>query len=298
MKLCITFIVVILTAIALAVFFLRTPYSIRKIESVNVPTSQVSTTSVVVIVPKIKILLVPGHDLLDVGTTYRTINEELLTRKLALNIYDLLKNDDAFEVMITRDPKTGNYIDEFKNYFSEQRTAISDFKLASKKDMKERLSNGDVERDEPISHNKTSARVSNILFGINMWANDNDIDLVLHIHFNNYTRANLYNPGRYTGFSIYVPEHQYDNASSSIEIAHIIESKLKTFLKPSSLPIEKDTVIESQDLIAIGADNSRMNSSILVEYGYIYQPEFTNAEILGNISKLTYDGIVDFYSKK
>ncbi len=142
--------------------------------------------------PKIKILLVPGHDILDVGTTFNVINEELLTRKLAKYIFNILNKDNSFDIKITRDIDTGDYVPEFKSYFDEQKTTINEFKNYLKKDMKEKIKNGDVEIDEPIVAHTTSTRASNILYGINMWTNENDIDFVLHIHFVTFVESRLF----------------------------------------------------------------------------------------------------------
>ena len=207
-----------------------------------------------------------------------------------------MSKDESFDVKITRNIETGDYISEFKTYFEEQKVTIGEFKNFLKKDMKEKIKNGDLEIDEPIVAHTTSTRASNILYGINMWANESDIDFVLHIHFNNYQRSQMSKVGAYSGYSIYVPEHQYDNATSSLAIASSIENKLKISFNPSTLPLEKDTIIESQGLIAIGANNSRNKASILIEYGYIYEPDISKDETLQKMAEVTYNGIKDYFA--
>ena len=282
------FLVIIIIAGLFAFYSLHIPYD----KVIEVPEK----TPLSIPKTRVKILLVPGHDNLDVGTTFNRINEELLTRKLAGEIFDLFSKDDDFDVKITRDIETGDYISEFKIYFDEQKTAISEFKNYLKKDMKEKIKNGNVEIDEPIVAHTTSTRASDILYGINMWANENDVDFVLHVHFNNYQRSQMSKAGAYSGYSIYVPEHQYNNATSSLAIASSIENELKTSFNPSTLPIEKDTIIESQGLIAVGANNSRNKASILVEYGYIYEPDISKDETLQKMAELTYNGIKNYFA--
>ena len=40
------------------------------------------------------------------------------------------------------------------------------------------------------------------LYGINKWANENDIDIVIHVHFNDYPGRPRTGSGKYSGFSI------------------------------------------------------------------------------------------------
>ncbi|MCR4334824.1 MAG: N-acetylmuramoyl-L-alanine amidase [Patescibacteria group bacterium] len=278
---------VIVVATSVALYSLYIPYN----DIINVP--EVSS------LPKhkkVKILIVPGHDLLDAGTSYAGINEGLLTRKLAGYLFDILNIDNSFDVKITRDAETGYYFPDFETYFLEQKTAIEEFRNSVKEEMKEKIKNGNVEVNEPIVSHSTSIRMSNILYGINKWSNENDIDLVLHIHFNNYPRSQMSKIGTYSGYSIYVPEHQYRNATSSLLIAYSIENQLKIFLKPSNLPIERNIIIESQDLIAIGANNSRDKASVLIEYGYIYESEISKDETLQKMAGFTYNGIKNYFS--
>lgn len=287
-----TLVLVLLAGAGLAVFFLKMPYSLR--HEVETP-APVASALPPVPVDKVKVLLVPGHDLVDVGASFNGTNEETLTRRLAGFLSRYLADDERFEVTTTRDVSTGDYSPQFASFLAASSSAITNFKTSLRTQMRQDLKEGTVQRNEPILHNRTTTRAGNVLYGINLWANEHQEDLTLHIHFNNYPRNAMTKPGVYSGYALYIPERQYDNATSSRAAAQSIEQSLHTGFHPSDLPIEKDTVIESQDLIAVGANNSRNSASVLIEYGYIYEPQIADDATLENMAKLTYDGLVERY---
>lgn len=114
----------------------------------------------------------------------------------------------------------------------------------------------------------------------------------MHIDFNDYP-GRKGNTGKYNGFSIYIPEKQYSNANASRDFAIKIKDQLEQILPISNMPKES-AIVESQDLIAVGAYNSSDAISILIEYGYIYEPYFTNPNIqeyiFSEIANQTYWG--------
>ncbi len=288
----------IAAATGLAVYFLHVPYTVSRLEPEVINTATPvgpATTTELISSPKIKILLVPGHDLIDIGTSYKNLTEESLARKLAFYLNEDLVKDDRFETYQTRDFITGQYTSDFQTYFADQKTAIDTFERSLKLEMKSKLRSGEVVKDITVQHNNTSPRVGGILYGINKWANDNNIDLALHIHFNNYPHGSMTKAGAYSGYAIYVPEHQYANATSSLAIAQSINNQLSSYFSPSNLDAEKQTIIESQDLIAVGANNSRSSPSMLIEYGYIYEPQWMNDETAKKAADVTYQGLVNYY---
>jgi len=125
------------------------------------------------------------------------------------------------------------------------------------------------------------------------------VDIVLHIHFNDYPGRSWHRPGEYSGFSIYVPEDELPNSRASIELAHTIKSRLLLFTAPSNLPGESDTVIPTQELIAIGSNASRDKISLLLEYDYIYESRYHNTDLRDasaqELAFLTYQGIKEYY---
>jgi len=104
---------------------------------------------------------------------------------------------------------------------------------------------------------------------------------------------------RYSGFAIYVPEKQYYNSSTTKALAQTIFSRLAKYNPVSDFAGERDGMVEDQDLIAIGSYNSVDAASMLIEYGYIYEPQFTNSELrdlaIKDLAYQTYLGIQDFF---
>lgn len=246
---------------------------------------------------KIKILVVPGHDNVASGTVFNTLHEADLTVKLGEEIFDKLKTDKAFEVYLSRD--SSGYTFPFTEYFETKRQEIISFMNLQRKMMKDYVDFGLVKSSVIMDHNYAPAETAIKLYGINKWANDNDIDLVIHIHFNDYPRKKRSMPGIYSGFSIYVPEKQYSNSKASRDIALNIFNELKEEYSQSNLPLESSGVIDDQELIAIGSNNSLDGASVLVEYGYIYENHIANQELqeatLEKMSEKTYEGIVNFF---
>ena len=61
-------------------------------------------------------------------------------------------------------------------------------------------------------------------------------------------------------------------------------------------------VVEDQDLIAIGSNNNADAASMLIEYGYIYEPQFQDPAIrdmtLKDLAYQAYLGLEDFFGQK
>jgi len=159
-----------------------------------------------------------------------------------------------------------------------------------------------VSKGDSIQHNSASSEVATHLYGINKWSNENDIDLVLHLHINDMPRKNTSVAGPYVGFAIYVPEKQYSNAKASKEIGESLKNRLEDVMGVSTMPKESAGVIESQQLIAMGSYNTSDAASLLIEYGYIYETQYTIEASQRKFAKLvaeqTYQGLRDFLRKK
>lgn len=65
------------------------------------------------------------------------------------------------------------------------------------------------------------------------------------------------------------------------------------------MPKETDGIIEEQELIAIGSYNTLDAPSMLIEYGYIYEPQFADKNVrdstFRDLAFQTYLGIQDFF---
>lgn len=248
----------------------------------------------------VKILLVPGHDNEVWGSQYGNIKEADMTLALATRIYDALKKDKRFKVYITRD-KNG-YTKEFVDYFANNEAEIISFKENAKQKTKAEIAIGNFIKKINPPHHGVSKNVSIKLYGINKWANENDIDAVLHIHFNDYPRKTKWTLGKYKGFAIYMPEGQMANWKKSGQLAADIYLQLEKKYSTSNFSPEKGGLVPDQSLIALGANNSLLPGvrSILVEYGYIYEKKFRTKndrlQSYKDMASLTVAGIKNYFS--
>lgn len=248
----------------------------------------------------LKILIVPGHDQESTGAIFRDLKESQLNIELAQKLEKYLNHQSGIEVTLARDED--RYLQALNDYFSDSRSEIQEFifnhKIATQKMIKDDL----YQANQIINHNHAEFDVASRLYGINQWANNENFDLTIHIHFNDYPRSNHSVKGEYSGFSIYVPEKQFSHSESSIELAQNINDVLQDYFLPSNLPMESDIIIETQDLIAIGANHTINYPSILIEYDYLYEDQFQTAEIRKKIidekAYRTYLGIMKFLNPK
>jgi len=247
---------------------------------------------------QINILVVPGHDKSGGGgTQFRSIKESELNLELATYLYEFLKEDKKFNVLITRD-KSG-YLPVFSNYFRDEKENIIAFRDKHGKIMNSAIEQGWVDSNNGIEHNFAPNETAIKLYGINRWINQNKMDIVLHVHFNDYPGRKHDTVGKYSGFSIYVPESQYSNGKTSKEFASFLLKRINTRLPISNLKQESNGIVEDQELIAIGSKNTLDAVSALIEYGYIYEPQFRNSKtkslMLKEMAYQTYKGVVDFF---
>jgi N-acetylmuramoyl-L-alanine amidase len=249
---------------------------------------------------KINILIVPGHDEQYWGTEFNDIHEADVTVAIAQFLYDYLKNDPQLNVTITRTQM--GYTDIFKNYFENNRTQIQDFITTSQQNFHSQLSAGTMQQNEGVPHANAKPEVVFRLYGINKWANENNIDLVVHIHINDEGGRVYGQVGKYKGFSMYIPDQEYGNASTSAVFGKAIFNELIKKYKSSTYPKEAAGLITDQELIAVGAANTLKPAVALIEYGYIYEPQFLNVDNQDTITrayaKQTYQGIESFFGKK
>lgn len=247
----------------------------------------------------VKILIVPGHDDKVWGAQYGNIKEAAMNLAVASRIYNILKEDKRFEVYITRD-KNG-YAKEFANYLSLQGEQIVSFREEAKEAFSDLIENGFFLEKESVPHNTASEDVSVILYGINKWANENKMDAVIHVHFNDYPRKNKWTIGDYTGFVIYIPDRQMGNGFESGQLGYEIFLQLNTKYTTSTYEEESGGLVEDQKLIALGPHATLLDDvrSVLIEYGYIYEKKFRNYttrhKAYDDMAKLTANGIKKYF---
>ncbi|MEK7621652.1 MAG: N-acetylmuramoyl-L-alanine amidase [Patescibacteria group bacterium] len=243
------------------------------------------------------ILLIPGHDRDYSGAIYGGLREADLTLALAAKLKADLERSGIGRVITTRDLVTGEYEPEFATYFAEEREEINSFRSQLRNKFASLLTTGEITPpDQIVHHNFAPAEVATRLYGINRWANDNGVDLTLHIHFNDYPGRR--GAGKYNGFSIYIPERQLPNARASRDLALAVQRELGLIASISNFPGEVGSPIEDQELIAVGANGSRLSASFLVEYGYLAEAQFQNwvirEPILAELSRRTVRGLAQY----
>lgn len=250
----------------------------------------------------VKILLVPGHDDEVWGAQYGNVKETNMNLAVATQIYNLLKKDKRFEVYITRD--TNGYTKEFSDYFPAQKDQIIAFEKNAKSLMQNKITSGSFVKKINPSHRKVSENIALRLYGFSKWANENKIDAMIHIHFNDYPRKNSWTIGKHRGFNIYIPDTQFANSKGSSGLAVDIFTELKKKYLTSTYKPEIGGLTFDQQLIALGVNNTLDASvrSVLIEYGYIYEKKFrtksTRLQAYKDMASLTTTGIKNYFFVK
>lgn len=247
---------------------------------------------------KVKILIVPGHDDQFWGTEFGDTREADVNVAIAQHLASLLASDPNLDVTLTRTQQ--GYTQLFKDYFATNRKAIEDFIHTQKQDTIAKLESGEITEIDGVPHNDAHPEVAIRLYGINKWANENNVDIVLHIHINDNPDRAWTKPGKYMGFTVYIPEKQFKNAAISREIGQSLFGELSKIMNKSTYAPEMAGLVEDQELIAIGSYNTRDGTSILIEYGYIYEPQWTDVAIrelvATDMAYRTYMGLEKFFN--
>lgn len=247
---------------------------------------------------KVRILIVPGHQPDTGGTEFNDVYERDIVVDIADALATLLSQNSRYDVIVSRTKLVWNPI--LQTYFDTQATEILTLVQSQKLQMQKYLAEGSIlPEDEQVYHNKTAPYTALQLFGINKWASENNIDITLHLHLNDYAGRRKNKAGKYDGFTIYVPDSQYSNAEASRSIAEAIAVRLNAYHATSTLPQEDDGVVPDQWLIATGANNTANNAALLIEYGYIYEPQFQKSSVrqmaVDEYAYETYLGLQDFF---
>ncbi len=250
---------------------------------------------------RVRILLVPGHEPSYGGAEFGSLKERELVMELANNLKGFIDQNDKYQVFITRDGNSWN--PTFANYFKDYWSDIAAWQKANKAEVRNLTKIDRTKTVVPeVIHNSVPNDVAMRLYGISKWANENDIDIAIHIHLNDDTRHGRSVSGEYSGFTIYVPEKQYANSTTTHLLADTIFKRLQKYSAVSDLPGESSGIVQDRDLIAIGAYNSMNAPSMLIEYGYLYEPQFVNENIrsviLKDLAYQTYLGLQDFFDAK
>ncbi len=244
--------------------------------------------------PKVKILIVPGHEPGFGGAEYLDLKERDINLAIVRNLAQELKKDPHLDVVISRDDSSWN--PELTAYFSSQWGAIQSFVSQSKAQYE---AQGLADPIFQATHNAAPDDVATRLYGITKWADENGVDLAIHVHLNDAGDHTAFTPGSQSGFAAYVPAPSFGNALTSAALGASIANELNHYNATSSLAIENFGVTNDQELIALGAFNTASYASVLVEYAYIYESKITNPDILpvveSEFANSTYRGAERFF---
>src|SRR3989344_4409529 len=240
----------------------------------------------------VKILIVPGHDSIDGGARYKGVYEAEYTAKIGQYLYEYLDADPNMQAILVRN-KNG-YTKDFADYFFRGKSAIKISTPPARERFPPLSDPGGVETGPPpVQHVRASSRTVSVLYGVNKWANENDVDIVLHLHLNDYPRSG--GDMRYDGYSIYIPDGSFPNYTPSRHIAESLHGVFSRFWTPSNMRLEKNTIMEDPDLIALGSYGTLRSASVLLEYGYIYEPRFQAEILLKETAFRTYQGLLAYF---
>src|SRR3989344_2475822 len=185
---------------------------------------------------QLTVLIVPGHDAIDGGASYKGVYEAEYTAKIGQYLYEYLENDPNIDAILVRN-KNG-YTKEFADYFSREEGEIRAFTSRAVGYFNSLKETNQVEKPAaPFTHVRANTRVTKILYGLNRWANDHDVDIVLHIHLNDYPRKS--GEVRYEGYSLYIPDASLPNHTPSKAIAEALSGTFSRFWTKSNLRLEK-----------------------------------------------------------
>lgn len=248
---------------------------------------------------KVRILIVPGHQPDLGGTEFNGLHERDVVVDIADALANLLLQNPHFDVMVARTKTAWNPV--LQTYFDTHALEIDTFRQSQSAQMQNHLADGSLLTPaDQVYHNAAPASAALLLYGINKWANDNKYDITLHLHINDDAEHRASSAGKYGGFVVYVPDHQYSNAEASRSIGEAIATRLNAYHATSTLPQEGAGVVEDQELIATGSNNSVDGAALLIEYGYIYEPQFQRSSIravaVADYAYQTYLGLQDFFN--
>ncbi len=202
--------------------------------------------------PKVKLLIVPGHEPTYGGTEYLGLKERDINVAIADQLASELRKDPHYEVIVAR--TTTAWLPALADYFAGSWDAIKAFVSQKKAAMQSLIDAGQVPASQfQAAHNAAPDDVALRLYGITKWADENGVDLAVHVHMNDAGDHTATTPGNQSGFAIYVPDPVYGNATTSRAIGSSIAGELNHYNATSSLAIENLGVTGDQELIAVGA---------------------------------------------
>ncbi len=248
--------------------------------------------------PKIRVLIMPGHEPGYGGAEYRDIYERELNVQLARELAGFLATNSKYEAIVARDDVS--WSPDLREYFRDAWDSIIEWQKAHKEESLRRVSDFSDTFVPSVQHNPAPSNIAYRLYGITKWSNENNIDIAVHIHFNDYPGHGYNQPGIYNGFAIYVPEKQYLNSTTTRAVAETVFRRLAKYNAVSDFAGESSGIVDERELIAIGANNTADAASLLIEYAYLYEPQIADSQMramaIKDLAYQTYLGLEDFFN--
>lgn len=246
---------------------------------------------------RVRIVIVPGHQPTQGGAVFDGVRERDVVVSLAEALAALLAQNPRYDVIVTRTTDAWNPI--LQTYFDTNGPAIQSFQESLKQYMAQYLTDGSfLPAVDQVYHNTASTDGAQELYGINKWSNENGVAITVHIHLNDDADHRANRAGANSGFAVYIPDYQFANAAASRSVGESIARRLNAYHATSTLPGESSGVVEDQQLIAVGSNNSARDAAVLIEYGYLYEPQFQDAEVralaVRDYAYATHLGLQDF----
>lgn len=251
---------------------------------------------------KLRVLVMPGHEPGYGGAIFMGVYEREIVVDIANELAKELKADPNIEVIVARDNLAWH--PDIARYFDRNMGKVEKFVKAQKKAHEKKIKKKAFTKneDDHVPHATAQTDVALRLYGLNKWANENKIDLILNLHINDAPDHGPTTPGANSGFAIYIPDAQYGNGKASRPVAQAIANRLNTFSATSTLRVENKGVVEDQTLIAVGANNTLKVPTALIEYGYITESKFLAPQLrmplVRDYAYQTYLGLMDFLGKR
>lgn len=240
--------------------------------------------------PKVKVLIVPGHEPGYGGAVYGSLLERELNVEIANKLAANFAKNPRLEIIVARTNTA--WTPSLASYFESGWQGILSFIADHKASMTALTDGAGSATGFQAGHNTAAQTVAQRLYGISKWGNENGVDIAIHIHINDAGNK------MHQGFAVYVPDAKYGNVGASRSLGNSIANELNQVNASSTLPIENLGVVGDQDLIALGASNTANFASVLIEYAYIYESKLVHAEarsaVEGDFAWQTYRGVMAY----
>lgn len=248
----------------------------------------------------VRILIVPGHNSESSGAYAYNTPEANLVANMGERLEALLKQDARVSVTLLRDTK--GYREPFASFLTTRANDIATFRENIRRDYAQLMLEGKIPFPSySPPHGEAKLADALKLHGANLFAYENDADIVIHLHLNDYAGRKT-NAGKYTGYAIYYAGPPLTNAQVSGKLAGAIANRIEKIRTSSNFPSEISGLVPDPELLALGAHGSVDAAAVLVEYGYMSERVFSRAETKNTMADLvayeTARGIEDFLGSK